>query len=142
MGRFQSGPSWTFAQRRNGALTRPDFALLPMQWGSGKSATWTARDSSGHYFCQHGPGPYSYRSLNQGTYQLFDLGSAEAARSHDVRAIGDPANKDAFVRLLSEAPRPSWHTSVHEHVAIVTEYLQDSLANAFPTQAAPASVPL
>ena len=44
MGRFQSGPTWTFAQRRNGALTRPDFALLPMQWGSGKIATWTAPD--------------------------------------------------------------------------------------------------
>ena len=37
----QSGPTWTFAQRRNGALSRPDFVFLPLAWCTGKVSTWT-----------------------------------------------------------------------------------------------------
>ena len=40
-GSVQSGPTWTFAQRRNGALTRPDFVLLPLAWQAASVHTWT-----------------------------------------------------------------------------------------------------
>ena len=38
----QSGPTWTFVQRRNGATTRPDFVFLPLAWRASLIQAWTS----------------------------------------------------------------------------------------------------
>ncbi|CAE7817460.1 unnamed protein product [Symbiodinium sp. CCMP2592] len=50
----------------------------------------------------------------------------------DLRALTDPANAGTVDGILQRAPRPEWSVSADAHVAIVTSYLQTSLAQAFP----------
>ncbi|CAE7949382.1 unnamed protein product, partial [Symbiodinium sp. KB8] len=127
----QQGPTWTYAQRRNGALNRPDFVLLPQDWQNGHVSSWTdASITAANMVIDHlatvvdvcitlsmGPGP-------QRTARL----------AIDVKALADPANRTELAQIIEDAPRPSWQVSAHSHVAQVTAYLQKSLSERFPKE--------
>ncbi|OLP79313.1 hypothetical protein AK812_SmicGene40411 [Symbiodinium microadriaticum] len=125
----QQGPTWTYAQRRNGALNRPEFVLLPQEWQQGNVSSWTdASITAANMVIDHlatvvdvcitlyvGPGP-------QRTARI----------AIDVKALTDPANRTDLAQIIEDAPRPSWQVSAHSHVAQVTAYLQKSLSERFP----------
>ena len=102
---IQHGAGWTYVQRRNGALSRPDFVLLPLVWQSGVIQAWTA------------PGITAANMVVDHLATLVDvriqvscgLGpSRKATRRIDARALSHPANRDQLRCILAETPRPSW----------------------------------
>ena len=125
----QSGPTWTFAQRRNGALTRPDFVLLPEAWRHGRVAAWTAPSiTAANLVLDHLATLADVRVLVSNKAPKKPVRTANI----DVRSLTDPANREALHTILTQAPRPSWQTSAHAHVAQVTAYLQEALTQSFP----------
>ena len=129
---IQRGPTWTFSQRRNGALIRPDYVLLPFSWQQGDIRTWTdASITAGNLVLDH-----------VATIADVTLHTACKTKSRtnpraqiDVAAVVNPANKARLESVLRDAPRPSWSTNAHAHVAVVTKYLQEALSEAFPRNA-------
>ncbi|CAE7706653.1 unnamed protein product [Symbiodinium sp. CCMP2456] len=125
----QSGPTWTFMQRRNGALARPDFVFIPAAWRQGKVSAWTDPDvSTANMVIDHLATVVEVRVPIQ-----CNMKPATKPKPRiDVKALCAPANRQKLEELLSQVPRPPWHTSAHAHVAIVTKHLQETLAEAFP----------
>ena len=125
----QHGPSWTFAQRRNGALTRADYVLFPISWSSGKIQTWTdASVTAGNMVLDH------VAAVADVQIQIAckSRSSCRSQANIDTAAISNPANRAQLESILRAAPRPSWDVNAHAHVATVTRYLQESLSEAFP----------
>ena len=126
-----SGPHWTFMQRRNGALCRPDFVLIPFEWKQGVIASWTdASIVAANAVIDH----------IAAVIQVDLRTSCRVARAGDPKgridtaALCDPQNKARLEGILAGAPRPTWNVTAHAHAAIVTEYLQTNLQAAFPLQ--------
>ncbi|CAE7884795.1 unnamed protein product [Symbiodinium microadriaticum] len=125
----QVGPGWTFMQRRNGALSRPDFILLPESWKTGEVQAWTeAGITAANLVIDHlatavdvqlcvrcGPGP-----------------PKDQRDRIDARALTCTDNREKLREILKDAPRPAWEVNPHSHVAVLTEYLQEKLTEAFP----------
>ena len=126
------GAHWTFAQRRNGTVTRADYVLLPLAWQSSLVASWTDPsivaanlvidhvaaivNVDAKLFCEHVP--------------------ARAKRARiDVAALSKPENRHRLEEVFKTIPRPHWNVSAHAHVAIVTKHLQEGLQAAFPLEA-------
>ncbi|CAE7867990.1 unnamed protein product, partial [Symbiodinium sp. KB8] len=125
----QHGPTWTFAQRRNGALTRPDFVFLPMDWRTGVVSTWTDSGiTAANLVLDH------IATLADVRVKLQARRDTRPARRAgiDVSKLSLPESQPILRSVLQNAPRPSWDTSAHAHVAQVTAYLQDSLQKHFP----------
>ena len=125
----QSGPHWTFAQRRNGALTRADFVLLPVQWQCSQVRTWTDPSIvAANLVIDH------VAAIAQVDARIFCTSATIKSRACriDVAAVVKPENRARIEGVVRSAPRPGWTVSAHAHVAIVTKHLQDSLREAFP----------
>ncbi|CAE7863811.1 unnamed protein product, partial [Symbiodinium sp. KB8] len=134
----QLGPTWTFVQRRNGALTRPDFVFLPLAWRAGKVSTWTVPGiTAANMVLDH------LATVADFQVPTVSKGAKKPRRRADidVNVLTDPANKEVLAQVLQNAPRPSWQVSAHAHVAEVTAYLQDSLTKHFPKPARTPSHP-
>ena len=128
----QEGPTWTFAQRRNGALARPDFVFMPVQWRLGWVRAWTDPSiMAANMVLDH------IATVVEVTVRTKGAGAPKTSKPPriDVQALADPANRDTIQGILRDAPRPNWRVSASVHVASVTSYLQTSLGQAFPPAA-------
>ncbi|CAE7562314.1 unnamed protein product [Symbiodinium sp. CCMP2592] len=127
----QHGPSGTYVQKRNGAMSRIDFIACPSEWRSGQISTWTDETlHTGQAYIDH-----------LATCAHFDLTVCLAGRlkkaqkrRFDGRAILAPAGQAHVERILRDAPRIPWAASPHAHAATLVQYLQTELASAFPPQ--------
>ena len=125
----QQGATWTFVQRRNGALTRPDYVLIPLTWNRGKITTWTDPNiTAGNLVLDH-----VATVVNVQSRTCLRAAIARPSRpAINVAAMADPVNRERLEKVLQAAPRPLWQVSAHEHAAEITAYLQSSLAREFP----------
>ena len=126
------GAHWTFAQRRNGTVTRADYVLLPLAWQNSLVASWTDPsivaanlvidhvaaivNVDAKLFCEHVPTRAKHTRI-------------------DVAALSKPENRHRLEEVFKTIPRPHWNVSAHAHVAIVTKHLQEGLQAAFPLEA-------
>ena len=128
----QSGPTWTFVQRRNGATTRPDFVFLPLAWRASLIRAWTNPEVvAANMVMDHLATIVDARVTARGP----GAGRLQRSPRIDIRALTDPSNREQISQILEDAPRPAWEVSAHSHVAIVTSYLQERRTAAFPQQA-------
>ena len=127
---IQEGPGWTFVQRRNGAVARLDFVLLPAAWRQGSIKTWTCPDISAANMVVDHVATVAEVCIST---LCRPAGRSEPPCRIDTGALVAPANRARVQAILQEAPQPEWQVSAHSHAAIVTEYLQSSLADAFPS---------
>ena len=129
----QSGQTWTFVQRRNGATTRPDYVLLPLEWREGKVYTWTDTSIVAANSVLDHVATVASLEVNVRTSIGKNKGEkANFAPRIDVKALVDPANHDKLSEVFRGAPRPDWDVTAHAHVACVTTYLQEALSREFP----------
>ncbi|CAE7807351.1 unnamed protein product [Symbiodinium sp. CCMP2592] len=126
-----SGPSGTYMQKRNGAMSRIDFIACPDAWKSGNISTWT--DSTLH------AGQTSIDHV--ATCCQLDLPlnlsgkpGHRSKRRFDGRAMLTPKGREAVEGILQHAPQIPWSANPHAHAATLVSYLQDALATAFPLQ--------
>ena len=124
----QVGPGWTFMQRRNGALSRPDFILLPESWKAGEVQAWTEAGITAanlvidhlatavdvHLCVRCGPGP-----------------PKDQRGRIDARALTCADNREKLRAILQDAPRPAWEINAHSHVAVLTGTYRKSLLRLF-----------
>ena len=126
-----SGPSGTYVQKRNGAFSRIDFIACPKQWRTGQVTTWTEPAiHAGQAYVDH------IATCSQIDLSLCVSGGQKPARRRrfDGRAMLTPEGRERVEGILQRAPNIPWEVSPHAHAAIVVRYLQDSLAEAFPTE--------
>ncbi|CAE7562302.1 unnamed protein product [Symbiodinium sp. CCMP2592] len=124
-----SGPSGTYIQKRNGALTRIDFVACPTVWQNGRVRTWT--DSTlhaGQAYVDH------IATCCQIDLSINLRGPTRSVRQRrfDGRAMLTPQGRAAVERVFQHAPLIPWDASPHAHAATLVKYLQDALSTAFP----------
>ncbi|CAE7768660.1 unnamed protein product [Symbiodinium sp. KB8] len=125
----QTGPTWTYVQRRNGATARPDFVLLPAMWKRGDISTWTSPDiAAANSVIDHVATVADVRLR----VRCRPSHQHKPAKRIDAAAVADPRNSEKLSAILREAPRPDWKVSAHDHVCQITGYLQGALVEAFP----------
>ncbi|CAE7817440.1 unnamed protein product [Symbiodinium sp. CCMP2592] len=100
------GSSWTFAQKRNQALIRPDMIALPLAWRQAKVASWTDPGvTAAHGVVDHVAAIVSVR--------MQICCSKLAPRCKPPGRV--------------PVPRPEWGDCNHSHAASVTGFLQSEL---------------
>ena len=108
------GRTWTFAQRRNGALTRADYILLPLEWQPGVVCTWSCpRITAANMVLDH-------IAVLADVRMRLSCAPAPASNRRPricIQAISDPGNRAHIQRILEEAPRPPWEVTADAHVA-------------------------
>ncbi|CAE7220796.1 unnamed protein product [Symbiodinium sp. CCMP2592] len=124
-----SGPSGTYVQKRNGALSRIDFVACPTAWQSGCVRTWT--DSTLHV----GQATVDHIATCCQIDLSMNLSGPARATAHrrfDGRAMLTPQGRAAVEQVFQHAPLIPWSASPHAHAATLVNYLQGALTDAFP----------
>ena len=123
-----TGQCWTYIQKRNQALTRPDMICLPDCWRDAQVSSWV--DSSIHVgqpYIDHLASVTQVRAwlkVNKG-------GSRPKPARIDAKALADPANQPKLEAILTAAPRIPWNVSADAHAALLVGYLQQELVGTF-----------
>ena len=127
---FHSGQSWTYVQKRNGALQRPDFVCLPDCWENACVSSWTDPEIHvGQPYIDHFAAVVRVSARLRLTGAC--LGVKKMARI-DSRALADRQNRPKLQAILDQAPRTPWCASADAHAAQLVGYLQGALSEAFP----------
>ena len=127
---FHSGQSWTYVQKRNGALQRPDFVCLPDCWENACVSSWTDPEIHvGQSYIDHFAAVVRVSARLRLTGAC--LGVKKIARI-DSRALADRQNRPKLQAILDQAPRAPWCASADAHAAQLVGYLQGALSEAFP----------
>ncbi|CAE7601954.1 unnamed protein product, partial [Symbiodinium necroappetens] len=129
-GHLHSGQSWTYVQKRNNALQRPDFVCLPDCWESARVSSWVDPEIHvGQPYIDH------FAAVARVTARLRltggCLGTRKLARI-DAHALVDRNNRPKLQAIVDKAPRAPWNASADAHAAQLVGYLQGALAEAFP----------
>ncbi|CAE7942823.1 unnamed protein product, partial [Symbiodinium necroappetens] len=123
-----TGQCWTYIQKRNQALTRPDLICLPDCWRDAQVSSWV--DPSIHVgqpYIDHLASAIQVRAwlkVNKG-------GSRPKPARIDAKALTDPANQPKLEAILSAAPKIPWNVSADAHAALLVGYLQQELVGTF-----------
>ncbi|CAE7277725.1 unnamed protein product [Symbiodinium sp. CCMP2592] len=119
-----TGSSWTFVQKRNQALIRPDMVAVPLAWRQARVASWTDPGvTAAHGVVDHVASVVSVRMR----VCCSKLAPRSTARSSVPSSVSDPALQGAVSGVLDAAPRPAWDACSHSHAASVTGLLQAEL---------------
>ncbi|CAE7155771.1 unnamed protein product, partial [Symbiodinium necroappetens] len=129
-GHLHSGQSWTYVQKRNNALQRPDFVCLPDCWESARVLSWVDPEIHvGQPYIDH------FAAVVRVAARLRlaggGLGTRKPARI-DAHALVDRSNRPKLQAIVDKAPRAPWNASADAHAAQLVGYLQGALAEAFP----------
>ena len=110
---LHSGQSWTYGQKRNGRLIRPDYISLPDSWWWGHVESQVA---PGIHAGQ--PAPDHYAVVVQVHVRLKSRGLCTAAtrnqgrgRRFDTDAMAQPANRETVASIICILPYVSWEVS-------------------------------
>ena len=120
----QHGDTVTYVQKRNGQGCRPDMIGVPLAWGCGEVAAWTAPEIHAALSTQDHTATCVRISLNLKAPQP---GKMSARKKLTPEALLDPRNHAAVTAALERMPKVSWETSSHAHAAIVVHHLQREL---------------
>ena len=123
-----SGQSWTYVQKRNQALTRPDMVCLPDCWREAKVSSWV--DPSLHV----GQPYIDHLAAVVRIHARIKVGKGSNRRNLvriDAAALTDPVNQPHLQRILSAAPRVPWNVTADAHAALLVGYLQKELSETF-----------
>ncbi|OLP77728.1 hypothetical protein AK812_SmicGene42181 [Symbiodinium microadriaticum] len=123
------GPGGTLVQKQSRSLQRCDYVAIPQAWRHWRVvAQVNARISAGHQVPDH----FALQVLCEVSLQTSR--ARHKARRIDPAALAEPSNQERIERILSSAPGIDWNVSVHDHAALLAEYLYCQLADAFPLQ--------
>ena len=129
-GHLHSGQSWTYVQKRNHALQRPDFVCLPDCWESARVASWVDPGIHvGQSYIDH------FTAVVRVSATLRLTGGCPATSKPariDANALVDGNNRSKLQAIVAQAPRAPWNASADAHAAQLVGYLQGALAEAFP----------
>ena len=129
-GHLHSGQSWTYVQKRNNALQRPDFVCLPDCWESARVASWVDPGIHvGQPYIDH------FAAVARVAARLRLAGGRLCTRKPariDAHALVNGNNRPALQAIVDKAPRAPWNASAGAHAAQLVGYLQGALAEAFP----------
>ena len=129
-GHLHSGQSWTYMQKRNNALQRPDFVGLPDCWENARVSSWVDPEiHAGQPYIDHLAAAVSVSA------RLRLDGSRPGTRKPvriDAHALVDRNNRLKLQAIVDKAPRAPWQVSADAHAAQLVGYLQGALVEAFP----------
>ncbi|OLQ07506.1 hypothetical protein AK812_SmicGene9087 [Symbiodinium microadriaticum] len=111
-----SGQSWTYIQKRNQALTRPDMVCLPDCWREAQVTSWV--DPSLHVgqpYIDH----LATAVCVQARIKVGKGGNRQNLARIDAAALTDPANRPRLQQILSAAPKIPWHVTADAHAALL-----------------------
>ncbi|CAE7176445.1 unnamed protein product, partial [Symbiodinium necroappetens] len=126
--RCHTGQCWTYIQKRNQALTRPDMICLPDCWSDAQVSSWV--DPSIHVgqpYIDHLASVIQVRAW----LKVSKGGGRPKPARIDAKALADPANQPKLEAILSAAPRIPWDVSADAHAALLVGYLQHELVGTF-----------
>ena len=124
-----TGPSGTYMQKRNGAMTRIDYIACPRAWVDGRISTWTDESvHTGQSYIDH------IATLLQIDLHVRLQGCSRTTkpRGFDARAMLTDEGRAKVHDILCQAPVVPWSASPHAHAASLVGYLQTALGEAFP----------
>ena len=121
------GDGGTLVQRRSGTLSRSDYIALPCGWKASRVCGRVEPTiSAGHSIVDH------YAVLVDVAMHIARPPKACRAPRIDGQALLKPENAATVERICSAVPTVGWHTSVHDHAAVVVDALYSGLVSAFP----------
>ena len=121
-GDFQSGPSATYTQKRNGKPCRPDFIAIPDGWGDSGTKAWVEH---GVHVAAAGIDHLATCVSVCQSFELPGFQSSKTRRRIRPQVFCDPANREQVTLALQSAPHVGWHVSAHAHAAMLVKHLQD-----------------
>ena len=122
-----TGDGGTLLQRASGVLQRSDFVCIPLSWMNFEVEAWTEPGiTAGHSAPDH------FAAMCRCTLVHRSGGKRAPARKIDPVALQDPANRDSIQSIIEGIPAISWSTNVHDHAALLSEYLYQNLVAKFP----------
>ena len=123
------GPSGTYVQKRNGAMTRIDYIACPDPWKKGRVRTWTETAiHTGQAYVDH-VATCAHFSLK---LRLTSGARSVAKHQFDSRALLTPEGRVKVADIMQKVPIIPWQVSTHAHAAALVKYLQSALAAHFP----------
>ena len=121
------GPIATWVHPAHQTPSRIDYVLLPRGWHTARIWSWTEPQlHSGHLVVDHICAAV-YLEWSAWTHRTVQCGSR-----YDRSQVVDPANHEAVKDIISGIPEVAWQVNATQHVAEITDYLQQSLAQHFP----------
>ena len=121
------GPIATWVHPAHQTPSRIDYILLPRGWHTARIWSWTEPQlHSGHLVVDHICAAV-YLEWSAWTHRTVHCG-----RRYDRSQVADPANHEAVKDIISGIPEVAWQVNATQHVAEITDYLQQSLAQHFP----------
>ena len=129
-----TGQNWTYRQKRNGRLIRPDLIALPNSWwwGSVKSAIAVEVHAG-----QVAPDHFAVTATVEvllASHRRRACPRAAMPRRFDEAAMSQPEHRGKILEIIQSLPEVPWHVSAHDHAAYFTDHLQKSLQLYFPLQ--------
>ena len=131
-GHLHSGQTWTYQQKRNGRLIRPDLIALPHSWWWGDVSSQV---EVGIHAGQPAPDHHAVTVSVRATlfHACFPQQRAQSVhRRFDVEAISRPENRERMAAILRSLPDIPWEVSAHSHAQQLVHHLQLGLQEAFP----------
>ena len=107
-------------------MCRPDLLFIPLQWASGRVASFTdPAIHAGHVTQDHVAACADIRLA----FVRPQRAPPTACRRIRAADIAHPALRAQVEAVVASTPRVSWSTSVHAHAAILTKHLQEGFSS-------------
>ena len=126
------GQSWTYRQKRNGRMIRPDLIAIPDGWWWGQ--VWSQVDV-GIHAGQVSPDHYATTvevRVNLCQKATCKRRASAHGRRYDVAAISKPENQGLVAEVFRSLPLVPWQVSAHTHAWQLVDHLQDNFQRLFP----------
>ncbi|CAE7500106.1 hypothetical protein AK812_SmicGene41735 [Symbiodinium microadriaticum] len=124
------GAGGTLLQRSSGELQRCDFVAVPLSWQEFETCAWVEpRITAGHSSPDH------FAAVTQCRLVYSQGGRRAKSRRIDPVAIQDPSNAEKIRHIIASFPVVPWQVNLHDHAALLSEYLFQNLAHHFPLRA-------
>ena len=124
---WHTGPIATWVHPNGNSVARLDYVLLPCHWKMTSIWSWVDLDVHvGHAGLDH------LCSMVQMSWLQAHKSRSIRRRKFDQVTMAAPESQHTIQEILQRAPHVPWDTNATEHVAIITDYFQQSLAAEFP----------
>ena len=122
-----TGPIATWMHPAYDFAARIDYVLLPLQWKSAQILSWTDPYlNSGHAVIDHICAAISIQ------WATWKMAPKNEPKGFDRNQIAEPSNRETVCQILQNIPQVPWQTNASQPIAEITDYLQQSLREAFP----------
>ena len=123
----QWGNFSTWTHPATGAQSRIDYACLPISWMHGQIDAWTDPDiHSGHAGADH------CCTIVNACWTAAAIRKSSHHTRLDVDRMLTPEGNNTIRNIVRGLPQMPWETNATEHAAVLTEAIQNRLAEEFP----------